>query len=67
MRPQQTYIIFTASDEVYCTTSDWEIANQIIADEERNGNHGMIIQQCNHYTDYQPVDCTEHFTSNTLG
>ena len=61
MRPQQTYIIFTASDEVYCTTSDWEIANQIIADEERNGNHGMIIHQCNHYTDYQPIDYTDQF------
>jgi hypothetical protein len=67
MRPQQIYIILNRNGSVNCTTSDWEVANQIIASEELNGNYDMTVHQCNHYTNYQPVDCTEHFTSNTLG
>jgi hypothetical protein len=61
MRPQQTYIILNRNGSINCSTSDWEIANQIIADGELNGNYDMTVYQCNHYTHYVPIDCTDQF------
>ena len=44
---KQTYIIFTSSDQVYCTAESYDLANEII---EADGLIDAVIQQVNHIT-----------------
>ena len=63
MRPQQIYIIFTASDTVYCTAESYDLANEIIA---ADGLINAVIQQVNHITSIEegnPVDISYENTS----
>ena len=63
MRPQQIYIIFTASDEVYCTAESYDLANEIIA---ADGLINAIVQQVNHITNIKegnPVTISYENTS----
>jgi hypothetical protein len=63
MRPQQTYIIFTASDTVYCTAESYDLANEIIA---ADGLVDAVVQQVNHITNIKegsPVTISYENTS----
>ena len=60
---KQTYIIFTASDTVYCTAESYDLANEII---EADGLIDAIIQQVNHITSIEegnPVTISYENTS----
>ena len=59
---KQTYIIFTASDTVYCTAESYDLANEII---EADGLIDAIIQQVNHITSIEAVSYT-HLTLPTI-
>ena len=63
MRPQQTYIIFTASDTVYCTAGSYDLANEII---EADGLVDAVVQQVDHITNIKegnPVTISYENTS----
>ena len=60
---KQTYIIFTASDTVYCTAESYDLANEIIA---ADGLINAIVQQVNHITNIKegnPVTISYENTS----
>ena len=60
---KQTYIIFTASDTVYCTAESYDLANEII---EADGLIDAVIQQVNHITNIKegnPVTISYENTS----
>jgi hypothetical protein len=60
---KQTYIIFTASDQVYCTAESAELAKEIIA---ADGLIDATVQQVNHITNIKegiPVTVSYENTS----
>ena len=60
---KQTYIIFTASDQVYCTAESYDLANEII---EADGLVDATIQVVNHITNIKegiPVTISYENTS----
>jgi len=60
---KQTYIIFTSSDQVYCTAESYDLANEIIA---ADGLIDAVVQQVNHITSIEegnPVTISYENTS----
>jgi hypothetical protein len=53
------YVIFNRNGTIYCTASNYETANQIIAEEEKNGNYDMTVQMVEHYIDMENYHCTD--------